>query len=111
MSTLFAGKVRDVAISYRPYDPSLRDSHIILAMGISFISVEPRVNTCVQRYPPSEGIYKLNTDGSNSGGECTGGGFIRDLTGSVIRAYSSFYGIRTNSVGEVRALLDGLLLG
>ncbi|XP_043725893.1 uncharacterized protein LOC122672496 [Telopea speciosissima] len=57
-------------------------------------------------------MLKLNVDGASRGnpGVSGGGGIIRDCEGSLIAAFSNFCGICSNSVAEMRALLDGLQL-
>lgn len=57
------------------------------------------------------GFPKLNVDGcSLDPSECGGGGVIRDTQGALIAGFSTFYGWETNTMAEVRALLDGIRL-
>lgn len=42
-------------------------------------------------------------------GSSAGGGIIRNLEGRMIYAYASFYGYTTNTVAEIRALLQGVI--
>lgn len=58
---------------------------------------------------PADGL-KLNTDGSSRGnpGPASGGGILRDSSGSVIFAFSEYFDIKTNLQAEALALLLGL---
>ncbi|XP_027155463.1 uncharacterized protein LOC113782309 [Coffea eugenioides] len=55
---------------------------------------------------------KLNVDGSSLGNPgLTGvGGILRNHTGRVLKAFSTFYGFCTNTEIEAMALLEGLRL-
>lgn len=59
--------------------------------------------------PPPQN-FKLNVDGASKGnpGLAGGGGLIRDHHGSLVLAYSHFYGPCHSLVAEARAMLDGL---
>lgn len=64
----------------------------------------------IKWHPPDRGMYKLNIDGSSVNGKCSGGGILRDHTGSMIAAFSNFYGDGSNMTAEANALKDGLML-
>ncbi|MQL90031.1 hypothetical protein Taro_022610 [Colocasia esculenta] len=56
--------------------------------------------------------FSLNVDGACKGnpGDCGGGGCIRDKHGTVVMAFSHFYGYGSSMLAEARALCDGLRL-
>lgn len=60
---------------------------------------------------PLVGQLKLNSDGTCRGNPGLGGrgGVIRDDNGSLVFAYSSFYGSCTNTLAELRAIYRGVL--
>jgi ribonuclease HI len=100
--------IRDISIRFRPSRPSLLDSGVISDMGFQVADVPLSQGRWVQWLPPPSGIVKLNTDGSARDGLSSGAGVIRDDAGSVLRAFSSFYGEGTNTEAETRALQEGL---
>ncbi|MQM02314.1 hypothetical protein Taro_035080 [Colocasia esculenta] len=55
--------------------------------------------------PPLHGLL-LNVDGASKGnpGPCGGGGIIRDTTGTMLVAFSHFYGAGSSLLAEVRAM-------
>lgn len=56
-------------------------------------------------FPCAWAIY---TDGSAINGMGSGGGVLLDNDGSLIRAFSNFYGPGINTMAEIQALRDGL---
>ncbi|MQM07089.1 hypothetical protein Taro_039924 [Colocasia esculenta] len=72
-----------------------------------------RVKQCkFIRWIPPILDFSLNVDGAGKGnpGDCGGGGCIRDKHGSVVIAFSHFYGYGSSMLAEARALCDGLRL-
>ena len=67
-----------------------------------------RVKEVSWQFPTTS--FKLNTDGSSRGnpGPAAGGGVSRDCTGSVIFAFSEFFGTRTSLQAEFMAMLLGI---
>ena len=61
---------------------------------------------------PSVGRHKLNSDGSCKGNLGVGGGgsVIRSEEGHIILAHADYYGDKTNTIAEAKALLQGLQL-
>lgn len=61
---------------------------------------------------PSPGLVKRNTDGARRGNPSLSGGrgVIRDSNGSLIYAFSSFFGDGSNTMAEVRALFKRCVL-
>lgn len=59
---------------------------------------------------PTQGRFKLNTDGSSMGnpGISGGGGVIWDVQGSVLLAFSMNLGHGDSNRAELRALLEGV---
>lgn len=53
---------------------------------------------------------RLNTDGASRGnpGEAGGGGILRDSRGRVLIAFSFDFGVGTNMLAELRALMIGI---
>lgn len=78
----------------------------------SFVpALTKRVKPIVVRWSlPPVGGFKLNVDGASKGnpGHEGGGRLIRDHKGSIILAFSHFYGQCFSLVAEARAMLDGL---
>ncbi|XP_027158138.1 uncharacterized protein LOC113759763 [Coffea eugenioides] len=91
-----------------PHDP------IFCRLGVKVVATQLQRCTCVSlswSFPPYP-YAKLNVDGSSFGnpGFAGGGGILRDHIGRVLRAFSTFYGPRTNMESEAMALLEGLRL-
>nr|XP_027102884.1 uncharacterized protein LOC113724156 [Coffea arabica] len=73
----------------------------------------PRISYTLVRWSrPSAGALKLNTDGCSKGnpGASGGGGILRDGGGSLILAFSCYFGHATSLQAEVCALLFGVQL-
>ncbi|PHU20008.1 hypothetical protein BC332_11159 [Capsicum chinense] len=59
---------------------------------------------------PTSGWLKLNTDGSSKGnsGSAGGGGIIKNSEGCFVLDFAENYGICSNNVAEVKAILQGI---
>ncbi|KAF5200963.1 hypothetical protein FRX31_009451 [Thalictrum thalictroides] len=57
---------------------------------------------------PPIGCIALNTDGASQDGKVVGGGVMKDLEGTHLSNYFSFYGKGTNNLAETRDILDRL---
>ncbi|MQL84039.1 hypothetical protein Taro_016541 [Colocasia esculenta] len=75
--------------------------------------VKPPVKLCklVRWIPPLQGLV-LNVDGASKGnpGPCGGGGLVRISYGTVVLAFSYFYGVGSSILAEARAMCDGVQL-
>ncbi|MQL90534.1 hypothetical protein Taro_023135 [Colocasia esculenta] len=76
-------------------------------------AIIPPVKTfkMVRWIPPLHGLL-LNVDGASKGnpGPCGGGGIVRNTVGTMVLAFSHFYGVGTSLLDEVRAMCDGVQL-
>ncbi|MQM17706.1 hypothetical protein Taro_050682 [Colocasia esculenta] len=83
---------------------------MIKDFGFSYL---PRVKMVkmVRWIPPLHGPL-LNVDGASKGnpGPCGGGGIVRSTAGTVLFAFSHFYGAGTSLLAECRAMCDRVLM-
>ncbi|MQM00045.1 hypothetical protein Taro_032767 [Colocasia esculenta] len=83
---------------------------MIKDFGFSYLPPVKMVKM-VRWIPPLHGPL-LNVDGASKGnpGPCGGGGIVRSTTGTVLFAFSHFYGAGTSLLAECRAMCDGVLM-
>ncbi|GAV90161.1 RVT_3 domain-containing protein [Cephalotus follicularis] len=124
-STIFAGTsmswicvrnqviqgVHDLSISF---NPKIQDSYInqlrLNHLSLNQIPVVVQNGTWTNWQVPPYGSLKINTDGSCIDNACAGGGVVRDHTGMIILAFSSFFGIDNNAEAEAKSMHLGLRL-
>lgn len=57
---------------------------------------------------PAHNGYKLNTDGATRGGDCAGGGLLRDHNGDIVAWFSNLDGSNSSLYAEAQACLEGV---
>ncbi|MQL89313.1 hypothetical protein Taro_021887 [Colocasia esculenta] len=97
------------SVTFNHYAPD-RCSADLCSLGFAPL-IKNKTFKLVRWIPPESGLV-LNVDGASKGnpGHCGGGGCIRDSSGSLILAFSHYYGFGGSLVAEVRALCDGIRL-
>ncbi|MQM12672.1 hypothetical protein Taro_045592 [Colocasia esculenta] len=97
------------SVTFNHYAPG-RCSTDLCSLGFAPL-IKNKSFKLVRWIPPESGLV-LNVDGASKGnpGHCGGGGCIRDSSGSLILAFSHYYGFGGSLVAEVRALCDGIRL-
>ncbi|MQL87437.1 hypothetical protein Taro_019969 [Colocasia esculenta] len=96
-------------VTFNHYAPG-RCSTDLCSLGFAPL-IKNKSFKLVRWIPPESGLV-LNVDGASKGnpGHCGSGGCIRDSSGSLILAFSHYYGFGGSLVAEVRALCDGIRL-
>ncbi|MQL85892.1 hypothetical protein Taro_018416 [Colocasia esculenta] len=86
----------------------MASSQILQSYGFMFHSLAKKAK--LVRWIPPVLDFCLNVDGASKGnpGLCGGGGCIRDKHGTILLAFSNFYGAGNSLIAETRALCDGL---
>ena len=93
--------------------PSKHSDAGLLSTGLvpSLAPQRPRSTQTFSWQAPLFPLLKLNVDGSSlyNPEHSGGGGILRDHSGHVLAAFSTFFGHYTSLEAEARALLEGLL--
>lgn len=102
-------KTKQVCISASYKENDIPKRRLLESFGISPpFSIGAQLKIIKWVSPPWPSL-KLNTDGAcKLDGSSGGGGVIRDHTGTVLIAFSHFYGQANSLVAEARALMDGI---
>lgn len=86
------------------------DLQVLQNLGISVVNQRPMKVQVVRWLRPPSGRLKLNLDGSCRGNPSIGGGggILWNHEGSLVFAFSSFFGSCTNNKVELRAVVEGI---
>ncbi|XP_012842530.1 PREDICTED: uncharacterized protein LOC105962752 [Erythranthe guttata] len=103
--------IQHVVINHVPRQPSTKLQSLQLqAIGVCLVQPSYKRGKWFKWERPKGGTFKLNTDGSSTAEECTGGGIVRDSEGGIVASFSRYFGVGTNNFAEFSAVVHGLRL-